>query len=225
MKPPFAARLIALGGVALLLAGCATLRPLPQPAVAAADTGPDAGAAYAAQSAREAFLAETAGHWRLRGRVAFANGRDAATVQLDWTQRGEAFDLRLVAPISGRQWRLSGRPGQAELQGLDAGPRHGADAQSLLREATGWVLPLRHFQHWVRGARGDGAAAGLEVDALGRPLAFRQDGWSLRYLDWWPGELPLPRRVFAEREGAWVRLVVVEWQALDSADEVGGASP
>lgn len=219
-----AARLTVFGAT-LWLAGCVALRPVPEPALALADTGLDTVAAYAAQSAREAFLAETRGDWRLRGRVAFTNGNDAVTLQVDWTQRGEAFDICLVAPISARQWRLSGRPGQAELHGLDAGPRHAVDAESLLLEATGWVLPMRHFPYWVRGARGNGAAVALSVDAHGRPLTFRQDGWSLRFLDWWPGEPTLPRRVFAEREGASVRLIVTEWQTFDPVHEIGRGSP
>jgi hypothetical protein len=44
-------------------------------------------------------------------------------------------------------------------------------------------------------------------------MGFRQDAWTLSFRDWWPGEPPLPRRVFAEAEGASVRLVVSEWKA------------
>jgi outer membrane biogenesis lipoprotein LolB len=66
---------------------------------------------------------------------------------------------------------------------------------------------------WVRGLRGPGPVAGLSVDAEGRPVGFRQDAWTLSYRDWWPGDPPLPRRVFAEAEGASVRLVVSEWKA------------
>lgn len=187
--------------LALALAGCATTHRAP-PA--------DAASAYAAQSAREARLAE-AGDWRLRGRVAFANGRDGATVQIDWTQRGEAFDIRLVAPITGRNWVLRGGPAGAELAGLEGGLRQAADAEALLFEATGWRLPVRHFPRWARGVRGDGAASGLEVDAGARPVGWAQEGWILRYPDWWPGDPPLPRRVFAERDGTSVRLVIAEW--------------
>jgi outer membrane lipoprotein LolB len=214
-RPAFARRavaLLALGAIGLLLAGCATHRPQPtaSPALAPPVDAPDA---FAAQSAREAFLAET-GDWRLRGRVAFANGREGATVQIDWTQRGDVFDIRLVAPITGREWRLSGRPGAAELLGLEGGPRRAEDAEGLLFETTGWRLPVRHFPYWVRGARGPEAAAAVQVDAEGRPVSWTQSGWALSFRDWWPGEPPLPRRVFATREDASVRLVVAEWAAV-----------
>jgi len=46
---------------------------------------------------------------------------------------------------------------------------------------------------------------------VGRPLGWQQAGWRLEYRDWWPGEPPLPRRLFAERDALTVRIVVSEW--------------
>jgi len=222
--------LVLAAGLALLV-GCATRTSLPaRPAPPEPSGGPalaDATQAYAAQSAREAQLAAL-GDWRLRGRIAFAGARDGATVQIDWTQQGEAFVIRLTAPITGRQWQLRGQPGEAELVGLDGGPRRADDAERLLLEATGWRLPVTQFPHWVRGARGPGSAEALAVDAEARPVGWSQAGWHLHFRDWWPGDPPLPRRVFAEREGASVRLVVATWSAPDAsgaADMAGEGAP
>lgn len=207
-RQPVPLRLATILVFALLLAACAH-RPSPRGPVAA--EGIEAREAYAAQSAREARLAEQP-DWRLRGRVAFANGGEGATVQIDWRQAGEAYDIRLVAPVTGRQWRLRGDAGGATLEGLEGGPRHAEDAEALLAEATGWVLPLRQLPAWVRGARGPGPAEALAVDVEARPLGWRQAGWQLRFPDWLPGDPPLPRRVFAERGEASVRLVVGQWE-------------
>lgn len=194
----------------VLLGGCATPRLGAPPGAASAVDAPDAIATFAAQSAREAQLA-TQGDWRLEGRVAFASGADGASAGIRWTQRGDAFDIELAAPVTGRTWRLRGGADGAVLEGVDGGPRTGADAEALLFEATGWRLPVRHLPAWVRGARGGGPAQALVVDAAGRPVAFEQSGWRLVYRDWWPGEPALPRRVFASTEGASVRLVVGTW--------------
>ena len=189
----------------LLLAACASHRPL----VPVAGVWPDP-VLWATQAAREAELAAQP-DWRLRGRAAFADGREAATVQIDWWQRGEAFEIHLLAPVTGRSLRLAGRPGWARLDGLEGGPREAADAERLLHEATGWALPVAQFPAWVRGMRGTGPVAALAFDAEGRPLGWQQAGWRLQYRDWWPGSPPLPRRLFAERDALSVRIVVTAW--------------
>lgn len=192
-----------------LLAGCATRPPPSRPLPALDPAWPDP-VLWATQAAREAWFAGQP-DWRLQGRAAFADGRESATVQIDWRQRGAAFDIRLVAPVTGRSLRLEGGPGWARLEGLAEGPREAHDAEQLLREATGWALPVAQLPAWVRGLRGDGPVAALAFDAEGRPLGWEQAGWQLEYRDWWPGDPPLPRRVFARRDTLSVRIVVSAW--------------
>ncbi len=204
----------------LFATGCATQRVaapspvageggVPTQAVAPPRDSPEA---FAALAARDAQLRDAPG-WALAGRLAVARGDDGGTLNVQWVQMGASFDIRLSAPVTGRQWRLSGSAEGATLEGLEGGLRQGADPEALLLEATGWRLPIRQMPDWVRGLRGPGPVAGLSVDAEGRPEGFRQDAWTLTYRDWWPGDPPLPRRVFAEAEGASVRLVVSEWKA------------
>ena len=172
----------------------------------------DSPEAFAALAARDAALRDAPG-WSLKGRLAVARGSDGGTLNVHWVQTGDAFDIRLSAPVTGRQWRLVGSVEGATLEGLEGGPRIGPDAEALLLDATGWRLPIRQLPDWVRGLRGPGPVARVAIDAAGRPVGFQQDAWALSYRDWWPGEPPLPRRVFAETGGASVRLVVAEWQA------------
>lgn len=205
--------------VLLLGGGCATHRAaVPTPAggpIPPAATGvappPDSPEAFAALAARDAGLRDVPG-WALSGRLAVARGNEGGTLNLQWVQSGDAFDIRLSAPVTGKQWRLSGSAGEAALEGLDGGLRRGPDAEALLFEAMGWRLPIRQMPDWVRGLRGPGPVDALSVDAEGRPVGFRQDAWTLSYRDWWPGDPPLPRRVFADTEGASVRLVISEWR-------------
>lgn len=206
----------------LLLVGCATRvgpRPSAPPAdapvapAAPVDAAPpiDSPEAFAALAARDAILAPR-DRWTLRGRMALARGAEGGTLAVVWRQAGASFEATLSAPVTGRQWRLRGDATGAWLEGLEGGPRAGPDAETLLLEATGWRLPVQQMPDWVRGRRGAGPIDGLAVDADGRPRQFRQGDWTLRYRDWWPGDPALPRRVFAETEGASVRLVVTGWQ-------------
>lgn len=173
----------------------------------------DADAALlAGQQARETAL-EQQGAWELVGRIAVSDGRDGGSGRIHWAQDGERFDIRLSAPVSRQSWRLSGQPGAARLEGLEGGPLEGRDPQALLYQATGWLIPLADMARWARGMRGDPAAR-VSFDEQGLPSLIEQAGWAIEYRDWLDGADPvLPRRVFAERGEARVRLQVERWEA------------
>ncbi|HLS84180.1 MAG TPA: lipoprotein insertase outer membrane protein LolB [Arenimonas sp.] len=199
MSGPLRTATVLLG--LLLLSACAT-RPARGPAG-------DEAALLAAQSAREAALAEQPA-WQLSGRLAVSVDGDGGSGQLRWQQQEGQGELQLSAPVSRRSWRLSLLPGQARLEGLEQGPLQGPDAEQLLAEALGWPIPLGAMADWVRGARAPGPARiGFGPDGL--PAWIEQQGWRVEYRDWFPGEPARPRRVFAERDDARVRLVVDRW--------------
>jgi outer membrane lipoprotein LolB len=208
-------RLLLAAGGAGLLAGCVTTAPRAPLPPAARD------AAVARQQMRETALSRRA-QWNLEGRVALSNGRRGGSGRIDWQQDGDAYRVALSAPVTRQSWRIEGDAGSARLEGLDGGPRVGDDATRLLREATGWEIPVQALASWVRGARAtQGGPAQLQFAGDGRLARLQQDGWTLDYSDWRQqpaAGVELPMRINAERGEARVRLVVDDWSA-------GSASP
>jgi len=190
-----------------LLAGCVA-QPLRGPLPAIAD------GAQTHQQQRESVLAG-ARDWTLAGRVALSNGRNGGSGRIDWQQAGDRYQVALSAPITRQSWRLSGDAGSARLEGLDGGPRTGPDAAALLRDATGWDIPVRALAAWARGARADDAGpARLEYGEDGRLARLEQDGWTIEYSAWAPETglgVELPTRLDARRGDARVRLAVDGW--------------
>ncbi len=192
-------RWIALVVTALLLAACAA------PIRRGADS-----TALDAQADREAALADQS-VWNLTGKIAVSDGRDGGSGRIDWKQDGDRFVIEIQAPVSRRTWRLSGSPDGAMLEGLDGGPRSGANAEALLQKEVGWTVPVADLIAWARGARGVGAAE-IEFDVENRPARILQRGWSVEYRAWSEGPAPrLPRKVFAASGERRVRLVVERW--------------
>ena len=140
----------------LLLAGCRTIAP-----------PPDSTAAAAAQQARATTLGLANGDcaapgWALAGRVALSNGRDGGSGQLEWTQGGGRTHLLLSAPITRQSWMLDVDPrGGATLQGLPEGSLGGDDAAQLVRDATGWDIPVAALGCWLRGVAAAEVALGV----------------------------------------------------------------
>jgi outer membrane lipoprotein LolB len=193
--------------MASVLAGCVS-RPAPR------STAPvDLAQAQAAGELRGAV------HDRdLSGRIAVSNGDRGGSGRIDWRQRAAGYTIALSAPVTRQSWQLSGNDLGARLDGIAGGPREGADVEALLRSATGWDIPVRALQDWVRGVGASASRFGparLAYDGGGLPRRLEQAGWSIEYQDWHPAAagLPsLPRRIVARNGTASVKLVVDQWE-------------
>lgn len=208
-----AARLFGVAALALLLGACASAPGKRSPPSGQVVPAADAAAREAARIAR--LRGQDA--WALSGRIAVSNAGKGGSGRIEWNQRGDAFDVALSAPVTRQSWRLSGGPDGARLEGLDGGPREGGDAAALLREATGWEIPVAALADWLRALpAAGGAQAQIAPEADGRPQSIEQGGWRIGYE--WPATGDLPARLDARRDGARVRLIVDQWQGLADAD-------
>jgi outer membrane lipoprotein LolB len=189
----------------LALAGCATSR-VTGPAVPTVE-------AEARQAAREAAL-QTDRDWGFEGRIAVSTDQQGGSGRIEWVQAGPRFEVTLSAPVTRQSWQLSGDARSARLEGLDGGPRTGSDADLLLRQATGWDVPIRDLSAWLRGLRAPGAPAVMGFDPAGRLIRLAQSGWTITYS--WPTTASgapgdLPARIEAVRGPTRVRLAVDRW--------------
>ena len=169
-------------------------------------------ASLAQQEAREQQLAD-ANHWTLQGRLFVINGQQSdGPGTLTWTQDGDHYDFTLRAPITGKSFRLTGGPDGAVLEGLEGGTQRGSDAESLMRRALGWDVPLDELRAWVLGVRAKGATAELSFGDDKLLSLLQQDGWAVSYSAWdTKRQPPLPTRVFAEKPPYKVKLAIESW--------------
>lgn len=166
-----------------------------------------------AQFARERALAQ-ADHWVLQGRLGVSNGKDGGSGSFSWAQDGEQYEFVLRGPaISGMNFRLSGGPDGALLEGVEHGPLRGPDAEALMHEALGWEVPLRDLRAWVLGLRADSGPAELNFGENRLPSLLQQDGWTVDYREWDEAHRPpLPKKVFAGKPPYKVKLSIESWQ-------------
>ena len=167
------------------------------------------------QSAREAQL-ETHSRWTLSARIFVSDGGDNnGSGDLDWHHDGERYDFTLRAP-TGKTWKLSGDAGHATLAGVEKEPIRGSDPERLLRERLGWDVPVADLASWVRGARAPGGPAQLQFDENSLPAVLEQDGWKIDYREWFADmKPPMPRRVYATRGKARVKMAIERWSVDD----------
>jgi len=194
--------------MALILAGCVS-QPTRAPDV------PVDHAQARAQDERRAALTD----WSLSGRIAVSNGKQGGSGRIDWQQSGERYTVSLSAPVTRQSWRLSGDGTGGRLDGIEGGPREAADVEALLRETTGWNIPVRALADWVRGVGADPARFGEARIVYGegnRPVRLVQAGWTIDFAQWQAeaaatGGPVLPARLTATLGDARVRLIIDQW--------------
>lgn len=202
-----------------LLVACTALKPSASP-----PTAVTAEQASGHQHSREHWLMAHS-NWGFRGRVAISQGRQGGSARIFWQQQGAAYCITILAPITNQRWSLIGTwtGGVVRLEGMQDGVHEGTDAMQLLREATGWTIPIAELQNWVRGlVRPTGGVAQYDRQD-GRLQQVQQEGWQVQFLDWYPENAAwpaMPRRINARQTQAQVRLVVDRWE-LERGDALG----
>jgi outer membrane lipoprotein LolB len=187
----------------LLLGACAPVRVRENPA------------ALAAQSAREAALSQRV-RWTIAAHIGVSSGNDGGSGELQWRQDSANYSFTVRAPVTGKTWKLSGDATHAQLEGVDPQANMDSDPERLLRERLGWDVPLKDLVAWIRGSRAPGAPASVQYDELNRPAVIEQAGWKIEYRDWFGDRDPaLPRKVFASRGTARVRVAISQWSFDD----------
>jgi len=183
----------------LLLAACAPVHVRETPA------------ARADLAARERLLAPRT-HWSVSAHIFVSDGADnSGSGDLLWRNDDDRYRFTLRAP-TGRTWKLEGDAQEAVLEGVDPQPVRGRDPQRLLRDRLGWDVPFRDLASWVRGMRADSGPALVRYDEDNRPAVLDQDGWTIEYRDWSSDTAPpMPRKVFARRGKARVKLAIEQW--------------
>lgn len=197
-------RILMASAFAALLAGCVS-QPTRAPAV------PVDRVQAEAQDARRGEVRE----WALSGRIAVSNGKQGGSGRIDWKNGRDGYVISLGAPVTRQSWRLTGDAESARLEGVQGGPRESGDVEEMLRETTGWDIPVRAMADWVRGIGAAGPEFGPARVVYGegnRPVRLEQAGWVIDYEQWQPiGEPAMPSRLVATRGSAKVRLIVDEW--------------
>lgn len=212
MRPrPSAAVLAVMLAAVLLSAGCATTATTRTALPLSADVQ----AERQRQRAEWLSLYEA---WSFTGRAAISRGDKGGSGRIEWEQRGRnRYSIALSAPVTRQSWRLTGdlHSEAGRIEGLDGGPRDGASAEELLRQATGWQVPLQQLGSWVRGApAAEYPVESVEYDGQGRLALLHQAGWTVRYTAWRPGPVgqpDLPARIEAESGDARVKLQIDDW--------------
>lgn len=151
--------------------------------------------------------------WQINGKVGIRAAQDSGSGTLFWLQRQDYYDIRLSGPLGRGAARLTGRPGDIQLEVANQGRYQAASPEQLLQQQLGLNLPVSHLLWWIRGLPAPDSRSRLTLDRDSRLAQLSQDGWQVEYLryaeqdGYW-----LPERLKLSGHDLQVTLVIKDWQ-------------
>lgn len=154
------------------------------------------------------------GNFRLTGRISVRDGKQDSAGTIRWQHTRIVDDILLLSPLGQTVARISRGEDGVQLTTAEQVYRAN-DAESLTGQVLGWRLPLTGLPYWVQATHSPVTASEKDLDAEGRVVAVRQDGWEIVYLTYFSsprGRDVRPRIMTLSRENLRIKLVADEWE-------------
>jgi len=152
-------------------------------------------------------------HWELKGRIGFVSEHESGSASLYWKQDGDVYQLKIVAPLGMGSLVVSGNENGVTLQSSEGELLYADDAQTLIWQRTGWIIPMGSLCYWILGLPVNGEQFQLDQD--GRVEHIQNPPWRVDYQRYQRvGEHELPRKLQLNGPGVKIKLLIRDWRIL-----------
>lgn len=210
-------QLIRILVLSVLLTACATRPPPP---------GPVSDDSHQLWQQRQQQLSRI-DHWSIRGRVALYVNDEVYNLGLGWIRQQDKSVLKLEAALGQGMIQITRHGSGVELTTAEGERYYGDNAEQVLRQSTGWSIPVEGLQSWIMGINHTGSYYLPDIDEQGRAASLRQDNWQINYLQYDTAELNryehpvLPRMLYMKRQNLALKIVIDQWQPPPALPDSG----
>jgi outer membrane lipoprotein LolB len=149
--------------------------------------------------------------WTLQGRIGVQSGEQSVSGHIHWQHRAAADEVLMTSPLGQGVARIVCDADGVALELPNQPTRRAPDADTLTREALGYVLPVAGLTWWVQARPDPAYTFDATRDTTGRLTQLRQNGWVIDYLQYTADRPAYPRKLVVTREGLQIRLVADSW--------------
>jgi outer membrane lipoprotein LolB len=193
------AAILPAAALALLIAGCSSLRPQQEVSSATSSLAP--------RTPAGAFTASG----RVAARVAGDSSRGFSG-GFSWAHRPAGDTVELMTPLGQLAARMTVTRAGATIELPDGRATQTSDPEQFLSDNLGIALPLASLPNWLQGIPVAGAPYRAEAVALGRPVSIWQNGWQIQYTAYSSETADAnPARLTLSQGDAEARMIISEW--------------
>ena len=161
--------------------------------------------------------------WQLSGRLNVRQNGRSDTVQINWQQQHDNFDLRLSGTLGLGAVYIHGNPGLVTVEKASEPAQVLPGLDALNREYFGYDFPTAELLYWIRGIPAPDLPAATTLDENLMLATLEQtdaDGerWTLTYDRYQPsGDVYLPGRIRVSRDNLALTFLIDNWEIPDAA--------
>lgn len=162
--------------------------------------------------------------WEIRGRVALFVNDKVYNLGLSWVLAKQHFSMKLEAALGQGMIALNKNGQEVSLTTSKGEKFIGSNAEQVLRQSTGWSLPVEGLQSWIKGINHQHSDYLPDIDHVGRARSLSQDNWLINYFDYKRPvnsdiSLDLPRKIYMKRQNLALKIVIDQWQTQQNTIE------
>lgn len=151
--------------------------------------------------------------WNLAGLIAIHDGSNSGSANLVWQQRGPNYYIHAFGPLGMNAFQLQGTPSYSQLMMANGKKLSAPTPEAILKQETGWSLPVSNMYYWIRGMEAPNDFAQKRFDAYHHLMELRQSNWLIRYLNYTSvNNVDVPSKIFMSCPGLNVKIVISQWQ-------------
>lgn len=166
--------------------------------------------------------------WRALGSIAVESVKEGKlNATFAWDVDKQGFEIKLFGPLGVQAVHLSQDKNGASIIDRN-GTLEGENAESLLEQALGTLVPISQMQYWAVGLPGNGSS--LQRDDVGRLQSMvvkdsNNVSWDVDFKRYTTLEsLYLPKEIFVAGEGVMINLIFKKWSRGEPAADNGRLS-
>lgn len=158
-------------------------------------------------------------NWYLRSKLAITTPEQGFGGHLSWLQNPEDYEIDFVGPMGVGMMKIIGDAQATSLLIPDKPPYSGGSPEQLLRDHTGYQLPVSQLYFWARGIPNPDLPYQIEVSRSGQLSQLQQLGWDIQYFKYQPHQnLILPNKVVMKKGAIKIKLVRLNWLTANSQE-------
>lgn len=154
--------------------------------------------------------------WRIQGKLGIQTEKDGGSLDVFWSQQGDAYQIRMIAPMGQGAVLIRGNRYGVTVKTADGEEQSSDTVDTLPIPGLDVSLPLTGLRDWVRGMPiQDQPFQKQKWDDQGRLVRLKQNDWDIEMFEYKKvaGQM-LPHRFYLgrkDRPELGIRLLIHSW--------------